>query len=68
MNLREYLDTLPSIKDWADKHDLNPNLLSQYAPKTGKPIKKPGPKMAKRISVATGGLVPLAQLRDDLWG
>ena len=68
MNLREYLDTLPSVKEWAEKHGLNPNLLVQYAPRSGEPIKQPGPKMAKRISIASGGLVPLAQLRPDLWG
>jgi hypothetical protein len=68
MNLREFLDALPSIKEWAEKHGLNPNLLTQYAPKTGQPTKRPGPLMAIKISKATGCLVPLAQLRPDLWG
>ena len=66
MTLREFLDGLPSIKDWAERHGLNPNLLSQYA--SDKTDKQPGPEMAKRISKATGGLVPLAALRDDIWG
>jgi hypothetical protein len=68
MNLREYLDSLPSIRAWAESHKLDANLLVQYAPRTGKPFKQPGPKMAQRISRASGGLVPLAKLRPDLWG
>ena len=70
MTLREFLDTLPrgGIVRWAGDNGLNANLLMQYAPRTGLPSKHPGPMMAKRISRATGGLVPLAKLRPDLWG
>lgn len=66
MTLREFLDGLPSIRAWAEAHELNPNLVSQIAsPKTQR---RPGPQLAKKISHATGGLVPLAALRPDLWG
>ena len=68
MTLREYLDSLESISEWARAHGINPNLLPQYAPKTGEPPKRPGPKMAKRLCKASGGLVPLASLRPDIWG
>lgn len=66
MQLREFLDTLPSIKGWAEQHKLSPNLLVQYA--NPQIAKRPGPRMARRISIATGGVVPLAKLRPDIWG
>lgn len=66
MTLREFLDGLPSIKAWAESHGLNPNIVTQVASRRTR--RRPGPLLAKRISKASGGLVPLSQLRPDLWG
>lgn len=66
MTLREYMDSLDSIKNWCKANRLNQSLVTQVASKVTKRI--PGPMMAKKICKATGGLVPLSSLRPDIWG
>jgi hypothetical protein len=67
MNLSDFLletRKTSTVKDWCERKDLPYGSVMLVAGGH----RKAGPKLAQRISKASGGLVPLAALRADLWG
>lgn len=67
MELRDYLAERrkeETIQAFCRRNGLNPMSVTLVA----NGHRKAGPDLAKKISLATGGVVPLAKLRPDLWG
>ena len=68
MELREYFKSRraagETMKDWCARNGLHPMSVTLVA----NGHRKAGAELAKKISAATGGVVPLAKLRPDIWG
>lgn len=68
MELRDYLKSRraagETIIDWCKRNELNPMSVTLVA----NGHRRAGPDLARKISLASGGLVPLSTLRSDLWG
>lgn len=66
MDLKTYLEEGGRRQSLADAVNTSADYLWQIA--TGWKGRKPSPKLARKISEATHGLVSLAELRPDVWG
>lgn len=67
MTLKEYFAKVretETMQNWCQRNKLNPVSVSLVVNNH----RKAGPVMARKLSVASGGLVSLAELRPDLWG
>lgn len=67
MDLKTYFKKVretETITAWCERHNLNPISVSLVA----NGHRQAGPELAKQLSAASGGLVPLAVIRPDLWG
>lgn len=67
MELKQYLAEIKKrepIQDWCKRNGLNPISVSLVS----NGHRKAGPELAKKLSIASGGVVPLAAIRPDLWG
>lgn len=67
MDLKQYLTERrkhETIQEFCERNGLNPISVSLVA----NGHRKAGPDLARKLSIATGGVVPLAKLRPDLWG
>ena len=66
ITLRQFLDELrkqETIQTWCERNGLNPISVSLVV----NGHRPAGPKLAKKLSMATGGVVPLSAIRPDLW-
>lgn len=66
MDLKTFLEEGGRRQSLADAVGMSPDYLWQIA--TGWQGRKPSPKLARKISDATHGVVSLAELRPDVWG